>query len=301
MSATAAPAREPASPAGGSTPAGRPPTSGFLRSGAGYAFLALLTRDMRVVVKNLRQFVLRTVMQPLLFTFVFAYVFPKTGQIIGGGHPGAGPGGLNFATILVPGLVAVAVFFQGIQAVALPLTQEFSYTREIDDRVLAPLPIWAVGVGKIVAGAVQGLLAALVVFPIVLVVHAKGEGPHIHVANVLTMIVVLILCCLLGATFGLFVGTSVEPRQVPLVFALIVLPATLLGCIYYPWSTLSHIRWLQIAVLINPLVYMSEAFRTALTPSVHHMPPVAFYGAILGAIVVFGTLALRKFHQRVVS
>jgi ABC-2 type transport system permease protein len=296
VSATIAAAREPVGPGDPM----RPGATESLRAGAGYAFLALLSRDLRVVVKNLRQFVLRTIMQPLLFTFVFAYVFPKTGQGVGG-RAGTGPGGLDFATILVPGLVAVAVFFQGIQAVALPLTQEFSYTREIDDRVLAPLPIWAVGVGKIVAGAVQGLLAALVVFPIVLVVHAKGEGPHIHVANVATLIVVLILSCLLGATFGLFVGTSVEPRQVPLVFALIVLPASLLGCIYYPWSTLSHIRWLQIAVLVNPLVYMSEAFRTALTPSVHHMSPFAFYGAILAALAVFGTLALRKFHQRVVS
>jgi ABC-2 type transport system permease protein len=280
---------------------GTPAAPGPVRGSAAGAFRALLLRDLRVVMKNFRPFVLRTVMQPLLFTFVFAYVFPKTGTALGGGRPGTGPGGLTFATILVPGLVATAVFFQGIQAVALPLTQEFSYTREIDDRVLAPLPIWAVGVGKIVAGALQGILAAVCVFPIVLVVHAKGQGPHVHVANYLTLFVVLVLASLLGATFGLFVGTSVEPRQVPLIFALIVLPATLLGCIYYPWSTLAHIRWLQIAVLVNPLVYMSEAFRTALTPSVHHMPPVAFYGAILAAMAIFGSLALRKFHQRVVS
>jgi ABC-2 type transport system permease protein len=227
-------------------------------------------------------------------------VFPKIGQGFGGGH-GTAAGGVTFATILVPGLIATAVFFQGIQAVALPLTQEFSFTKEIEDRVLAPLPIWAVGIGKIVAGAVQGMLAAIVVLPIVLIVHAKGQEPHVHVANYLTLIVVLVLACLLGSTFGLFIGTSVEPRQVPLIFALIVLPATLLGCIYYPWSTLSHIRWLQIAVLINPLVYMSEGFRTALTPGVHHMPPLAFYGAILAALVVFGSIALRKFHMRVVS
>jgi ABC-2 type transport system permease protein len=93
----------------------------------------------------------------------------------------------------------------------------------------------------------------------------------------------------------------VEPRHVPLIFALIVLPATLLGCIYYPWSTLHTIRWLQVAVLINPLVYMSEGFRAALTPSVHHMSPFAFYGADIAAVIVFGTLALRKFHSRVVS
>jgi ABC-2 type transport system permease protein len=265
------------------------------------AFGALLLRDVRVIARNFRQFILRTIMQPLLFTFVFSYVFPKTGQGVGGGAAGTGPGGIRFSTILVPGLVAVAVFFQGIQAVALPLTQEFSYTREIDDRVLAPLPIWAIGVGKIVAGAVQSLLAAIVVFPIVLLVHAKGQGPHVHVSNWFSLIFALLISCILGATFGLFIGTSVEPRQVPLIFALIVLPATLLGCIYYPWSTLHTIRWLQVAVLVNPLVYMSEGFRAALTPTVHHMSPFAFYGADIAAVVVFGSLALRKFRSRVVS
>ena len=33
--------------------------------------------------------------------------------------------------------------FQGIQSVSLPMVQEFGYTREIEDRVLAPMPVWA--------------------------------------------------------------------------------------------------------------------------------------------------------------
>ena len=53
-------------------------------------------------------------------------------------------------------MIAIACIFQGIQAVALPLVQEFGYTREIEDRVMAPLPVWAVAVGKLSAGAVQG-------------------------------------------------------------------------------------------------------------------------------------------------
>jgi ABC-2 type transport system permease protein len=262
------------------------------------AFLALLERDIRVVGKNIPAFVLRTVMQPLLFTFTFAYVFPKTGMGIGAGRAAGGP---SFTTVLVPGLVAVGVIFQGIQAVALPLTHEFSVTKEIEDRVLAPLPIWAVGVGKIVAGAVQGILAAIVVFPIVALVHAKGQAPSIHVANWLTLAFVLLLASVLGASFGLLVGTSVEPRQVPLVFSVLVLPMTLLGCIYYPWSFLGTIPWLKWAVLINPLVYMSEAMRAALTPSIHHMSPYAFYGAMIGATVLFTFASLRKFQSRVVA
>jgi ABC-2 type transport system permease protein len=99
------------------------------RPGSARVLLALYLRDVTVLRRDLGQFLVRVVMQPLLFTFVFAYVFPKIGQGIG---PAAGlRRGPSFATVLVPGLIAVAINFQGIQAVALPLVQEFSYSKEI--------------------------------------------------------------------------------------------------------------------------------------------------------------------------
>ena len=80
-------------------------------------------------------FIVRAVMQPLLLMFVFTYVFPKIGQGVGGGG-----GEEAFTATLVAGVVGLAIVFQGIQSVALPLVQEFGYSKEIEDRVLAPLP-----------------------------------------------------------------------------------------------------------------------------------------------------------------
>ena len=109
------------------------------------AFGALLLRDLRVLRKNARQFVLRTIMQPLLLVFVFTYVFPKIGQGIGGSAQA--PGRVLHAPHGRGG--GPSIVFQGIQAVALPLVQEFGFTKEIEDRVMAPLPVWAVAVEKI--------------------------------------------------------------------------------------------------------------------------------------------------------
>lgn len=257
---------------------------------------ALLWRDVRVLKRGFRQFVIRTIMQPLLFTFVFAYVLPKTGQGFS-----AGPGQPNFATVLVPGLIAVAIVFQGVQSVAIPLTQEFGYTKEIEDRVLAPLPIWAVGVGKIIAGALQAIVAAIVVFPIVFLVHAKGQAPSVHIGNWLLFLAVLLIASLLSASLGLLIGTSFQPQQVPLIFAILVLPMTLLGCIYYPWVRLAPIPWLKWAVLVNPLVYMSEGMRASLTPDVPHMATPVILLAMVAITIGLGLLALRKFRERVVS
>src|ERR1700735_2101365 len=105
---------------------------------------ALLLRDLVVLRKNLREFVLRTLIQPFLLCFVFLYVFPKIGQGIGG-HGTAEQS--EFATILVPGVVGISVMFQGVQSIALAMAQEFGFTREIEDRVQAPCPIWLGGQG----------------------------------------------------------------------------------------------------------------------------------------------------------
>jgi ABC-2 type transport system permease protein len=281
------------------------PASAPAATGPRQAFVALLLRDVRVLRKNVVQFLIRTIMQPLMFTFVFAYVFPKIGQGFGGGEAGGAAAGAaargpNFATVLVPGLIAVAIIFQGIQAVALPLVQEFSYTKEIEDRVLAPMSVGLVGFGKVVAGALQAMLAALVVFPIVVFVHAKGQAPSVHIANPLLFLLVLVLASFLGASFGLLIGTSFAPQQVPLIFSIIVLPLTLLGCIYYPWARLTPIPWLKWGVLINPLVYMSEGMRAALTPSLQHMNIPVVLLAMVGATAALLAQSLRKFRQRVV-
>src|SRR4249920_1012857 len=237
------------------------PETSSVRSSPASAFLALLLRDLTVLRKEFGQFLIRTIMQPLLFVFVFAYVFPKIGQ---GFHGGAN--GVAFSTILVPGLIAVAINFQGISAVALPLVQEFSVSREIEDRVLAPVPVSVVGFEKIFAGAMQSLIAAGVVFPIVYLVHAPGEAPSVHVHDPALFAFALLFACFLAAAIGLFIGTVLDPRKVTLLFAVVVLPLTFLGCIYYPWATLTPILWLKVLVLFNPMVYMSEGLRAALTP-----------------------------------
>ena len=257
------------------------------------AFGSLLLRDLRVLRKNLVEFVIRTVMQPLLFVFVFTYVFPKIGQGVGGAS-----GEAEFSSLLVPGVVAIACIFQGIQAVALPLVQEFGVSREIEDRVMAPLPVSAVAAGKLLAGAIQGLVAAAVVFPLAIFIPITPVHLEVEWVRLVTL---LPLSALTGAALGLVIGTRVSPRQVPLIFGVVVIPMTFLGATYYAWAALTPIPWLKALVLLNPLVYMSEAMRVSLTPWIPHM---AFWGISGGLILFCGGLSwvgIRGFRNRVLS
>ena len=65
----------------------------------------LWARDFRVLRREGLAFALRVVMNPLLTVFVFTYVLPRTGQ----GFRTAT--GASFATVLVPGLIAVYLDF----------------------------------------------------------------------------------------------------------------------------------------------------------------------------------------------
>jgi ABC-2 type transport system permease protein len=264
------------------------------------ALRALILRDLVVLRKNLVEFIARTLVQPFLLVFVFLYVFPKIGQGIGGGHGRAAES--QFATVLVAGVVGISVMFQGIQAVALQMATEFGYTREIEDRVQAPCPIWLVALAKVLSGAVQGLLAAVIVFPIAAVVHAPGVSAHlsVHWAIVLTLIP---LACVAMTSLGLVLGTTFEPRNIGLMFGFVVLPLTFLGGTYYQWTKLAPVtvggfHWLQALVLINPLIYVTEGMRAGLTHA-SHMTLWAIYPVLVGFCALFLWLGLRNFRRRV--
>jgi ABC-2 type transport system permease protein len=265
------------------------------------ALRALILRDLVVVRKHVIEFVIRTLVQPFLLCFVFLYVFPKIGQGIGATNGGASalPA---FATVLVPGVVGISIMFQGIQAVALQLAQEFGFTREIEDRVQAPCPIWLVALSKVLSGATQGIISAIIVFPIAAVVHANGVEAHLtyHWWIVLTVIP---LACVAMTSLGLVLGTSFEPRNIGLMFGFIVLPITFLGGTYYQWTRLEAVKiggfhWLQTLVLVNPLIYVNEGMRAAFTGA-PHMHLYIIYPVLIGFCTVFLSIGLRNFRRRV--
>ncbi len=81
----------------------------------------------------------------------------------------------------------------------------------------------------------------------------------------------------LSASFGVNLGTRVEPRFSGLLFAVVLGPMMLFGCAYYPWMSLEAWVPFQWLFLLNPLVFMSEAMRLAVTPGNRaHARPVDF-------------------------
>ena len=106
----------------------------------------MLARDAQVARRNIIQtHVLQTFLQPLLFVFIFGRVMVGSGYM----RP-------EYKSLLLPGIIAISMVFTGIWAVAMPLIAEFQWTREIEDRLLAPIDISWIAIEKVVAGMIAG-------------------------------------------------------------------------------------------------------------------------------------------------
>jgi ABC-2 type transport system permease protein len=250
-------------------------------------FLSILGRDLYVTGKELPTFLTQVLLQPFFFIFVFGKVLGNLGFTQGG-----------YVDILLPGIISMTVVLTAIQGTALPLVIEFSFTKEIEDRLLAPLPTTMVAVEKIVFAALRGLLAGIVMFPIGWLVLGRLNFDVQPVA----LVVFLVLGALTGACLGLVLGTLVPPNRISVMFALVLTPLLFTGAAMYPWATLDSLRWFQIVTLFNPLTYMSEGIRGALIPNlIEHMHAVTAAVALAAAMMVAGAIGIRGFLRRAID
>src|SRR5437762_14363134 len=188
-------------------------------------FMALLRRDAQVARRHAQALLMQTLFQPMMFVLVFGRVMTTSGFM----PP-------QYKLLLLPGIVAISMVFSGIWSVAMPLISEFQFTREIEDRLLAPMEVSWLAIEKVVAGSLQALAAGLMVIPAAWLLLRPGVD--IRVPHPLLFALVAILVALFSATGGLALGCSMQQTHIGLMFSLIVAPMIFFGCTYYPWSAL---------------------------------------------------------------
>jgi ABC-2 type transport system permease protein len=254
----------------------------------GKTFLALLARDARVARRNMIPLILQTFLQPLLFVFIFGRVMVGSGYMP-----------VSYKSLLMPGIMAMSMVFTGIWAVAMPLIGEFQFTREIEDRLLAPIDIAWVAVEKVVAGLIQATVTGVLVIPLAWIILRPGL--ELHIASPWLFVAITLLVAGFSACGGLALGCSVNQQHIGLMFSMVMTPMIFFGCTYYPWSALSKFPNLQKIVLINPLAYASEGLRATLVPQFPHLSLPLILGALLGFDILLLAVGLRQFRKKAVS
>jgi len=250
-------------------------------------FFALLGRDAHVARRNLIPLLLQTFLQPMMFVFVFGRVMVRSGFL-----PPA------YKSLLLPGIMAISMVFSGVWSVAMPLIAEFQFTREIEDRLLAPIENSWLAIEKVVFGTLQSLLSGLMVIPAAWLLLRPVE---LNLTSPVSFVLVTLLVAMFAACGGLALGCSVDQTHIGLMFSLVLTPMIFFGCTYYPWSALNNFPILQKVVLINPLVYASEGLRGTLVPQFPHLSLWAVFIALVVFDCIFLTLGLRQFRKKAVT
>ncbi|MFE2188109.1 ABC transporter permease [Streptomyces sp. NPDC059455] len=251
-------------------------------------FFFILWRDIFVTGREMGPFLGQVIVEPFFMLFVFGKVLGE----IGFTQPG-------FQQVLLPGVVALNSFLVALQNTALPLAIDFSWTKEIEDRLLAPIPVALVAVEKAIFGAMRGLIGSLVMIPIGLALLDDVSWP---LEKMPVTLGILSLGGLVGGCVGLTLGTLAPARHISIVFAMTLTPIMFTGATQFPWRSLDTVRWFQVLCTFNPLTYVTEAMRGLLlapgpkTPE--SIPLWICFSAIGAAILIFGMIGIRGFNRR---
>src|SRR6202161_3333784 len=187
----------------------------------------------------------------------------------------------------------------GVGAVAMPLIAEFQWTREIEDRLLAPISVGWIAIEKVIAGMLQALVAGLVVIPLAWLVLRPGV--EISIGDPLAFAVIILLVAGFSACGGLALGCSIDQQHIGLMFSMVMTPMIFFGCTYYPWSALKTFPILQKIVLVNPLVYASEGLRGTLVPQFPRLSILAVFISLVCFDILLLAVGLRHFNSKAVS
>jgi ABC-2 type transport system permease protein len=249
------------------------------------AFGALCERDIWVTVRHEPVgFLAQALLQPIFLLLIFGRILPEIGV-----------SGRSYGTQLMPGVLALTLILTALQNTALPLVIEFSFTKEIEDRLLAPLPVAAVAVQKMVIAALRGIIAALCIFPLAALILPGGID--LSRADWPAFAAILLLGSLAGAAMGLVLGTAVPPNRISVAFAIVLTPLIFTGAAFYPWPSLTRLAWFQDLTLVNPMTYISEGMRASLTALPHLGSGWIALGSV-AAVAIFTGLGVRGFIGR---
>jgi ABC-2 type transport system permease protein len=250
-------------------------------------FAILVSREVVALWRQKVRLSSRIALLALATVFVFDFIMP---QLSGGVGVAQG-----YATVLAPGLIAVGTCNQALTATLTSLTSDFGPLRRIDQLLMAPVPVPLLAVVRIIGGGLNGVFAACVTAPVVFLVHAPGAPPAIDMSRWHLLVGTVVIAGLMFAALGIVLGTTVNPAKAGLLLPYGLPLMIMLGCVYYPWSSLAVIPWLHYLVLINPVVYVTEAARASIAPQFGHLSGTAILWVLTVTTILATALGVARF------
>lgn len=249
-------------------------------------FWIMVKRDLVIQLRNWAEFIFRVAMLPFILILTYGYVLPKIGIL-----------SEDFPNQMFPGMIGMSLLITGIHGTAVPLSMDFNNSREIEDRLQAPVSIKVTAWSKMVVGIIESWIGALIVLPVSVIFMGSYLNFSMTSVDILQLILILLISSVTSATLGLLVGTIVKPMQIAAMFPGFLMPIIFTGAIFFNWASLSAIPVMKGLVLLNPLVYINEALRSTMIETSDAMPIWLSLGGIVVFTLVMGVVGMKRFKK----
>lgn len=189
-------------------------------------------------------------------------------------------GGYGYMEFVVPGLIMMAVITNSYSNVVSSFYSA-KFQHSIEELLVSPTPNYVILLGYLVGGSFRGLLVGLIVTLLSLAfADLQVHNPGIMVAIVL---MTSILFSLMGFINAVYANSFDDISIIP---TFVLTPLTYLGGVFYSVSLLPEF-WYKVS-LLNPILYMVNAFRYGILGVSDIDVTYAFIGVGLFIAVLFG-------------
>jgi ABC-2 type transport system permease protein len=205
-------------------------------------------RETKLALRE-RARIVATVAQPLIYLGIL-------GRGITSGMRLTNAGNVDYIKFMYPGVIGMSILFTSIfAAISIIWDREFGFLKEV---LVAPVPRWAVAVGKSFGGATIALSQVAILICI---------GPLIGISLtpliVLQMLFLGFLMSVAVTSLGVIVASRMASMQsFQMVMNFLVMPLYFLSGAMFPMS--SAPSWMKTLMSFDPLTYGVDAIRNVM-------------------------------------
>jgi len=245
------------------------------------AIYVMWSRQMKRFIRA-KSRIVSSIIQPLFFLFILGSGFRVASfeDVTG-----------DYIHFLAPGIITMTIMFSSMfTGVSVLWDKQFGFMQEV---LVAPVKRISIILGRTFGGATTALTQGFIILAISFVLGIRL--PDFFGFVMVVMMMILISFTAVG--FGLIIATTMNDFQgFQLIMNLFIMPLLFLSSAFFPIGPSSP-EWLRVISFANPLFYMVDGMRGALTGVNNIFSPMFNILVVLGICLVmmsFGSYLFSK-------
>ena len=233
---------------------------------------AILWSDMVALRRNLRNYLIATVVSPLLYMAAFGFGLGGNIRM----------DGMSYLEFVIPGIIAMTAMNSSFNGSGTRLVIDQIHWRSFDESLMAPIGQPSLLLGKALIGVLRGGVSS-----VAFLIMASIIKPGLHID--LLFLFSLLLICLIFSFLGVLSALQARSYDDMIMFnSIIITPMAFLGGTFFSLDYLPAA--LRYALYLLPLTHASLCLRASIlgqsTPYMSLLALICFLALFSGGALV---------------